>query len=98
MARRRKNKLRLRNGMGTIVILVIVIVMAIFGGMLVMLSLNGASPSDVAGTELEPVAGVTATGLTIFNTLLPIIVWLCVAGVVIVALVFVYRSFRKRRK
>jgi len=95
MARRRKF---IRSGGGTIVLLVILIVMCIIGGMLLFLAIGDAEPTDVDDTVLEPVAGVAATSVNLFANLLPILIWLGVAGVLIVAIVFVYRGIKLRRR
>lgn len=86
-----------KGGLRLIVVLVIVILLVIFGGLLIVFTLNGTSANDVNGTALEGVGQITETGVNIAVTIMPLIVWLLVAAVLIVALVFVYKAMRRKR-
>lgn len=97
MARYRR-KVKFHSGGGTIVLLFILIGMVLLGSMLLIFCVADSSANDVSGTSLEGAGQITETGVKLVSSLTPLVLILLTLGVIVVALVFVYRHFFRKKR
>lgn len=84
----------MKGGLSFVVTLLVIIIMVIFGGMFLGALAADVSNEDISGTPFEGVADMVGSLYAVFQSALPVFVWLLVIAVIAGSLFMLFK-FRK---